>query len=115
MSEDRGPIATFLEFELLNRGICMSSNYSEISKSNSSFVDGWLAYAVFRFTLGINIFIHGASRVFAVGAKEFAIKTSSEFAGTALPHGLLYASYFSRLGRAVHEPLHTQEGVPTLG
>jgi thiosulfate dehydrogenase [quinone] large subunit len=69
----------------------MSSNYSEISKSNSSFVDGWLAYAVFRFTLGINIFIHGASRVFAVGAREFAIKTSSEFAGTALPHGLVYA------------------------
>jgi hypothetical protein len=69
----------------------MSSNYSEISKSNLSFVDGWLAYAVFRFTLRINIFIHGVGRVLAVGAREFATKTSSEFAGTALPHGLVYA------------------------
>ena len=69
----------------------MSGNYSEISKSNSSFVDRWLAYAVFRFTLGINIFIHGAGRVFGVGAREFATKTSSEFAGTALPHVLVYA------------------------
>jgi len=68
----------------------MSDNYSIRATSNSSSVDRWLAYGVFRFTLGINILIHGVDRVFGVGARGFAAKTSSEFAGTALPHVLVY-------------------------
>jgi thiosulfate dehydrogenase (quinone) large subunit len=54
-------------------------------------VDRRLAYAVFRFTLGINILIHGAGRVLGLGAGGFAAKTSSEFAATPLPHSLVYA------------------------
>ena len=68
----------------------MSDNHSIRATSNSSSVDRWLAYGVFRFTLGINILIHGVDRVFGVGARGFAAKTSSEFAGTALPHVLVY-------------------------
>ena len=69
----------------------MSDNHSIRATSNSSSVDRWLAYGVFRFTLGINILIHGVDRVFGVGARGFAAKTSSEFAGIALPHVLVYA------------------------
>jgi len=69
----------------------MSDNHSIRATSNSSSVDRWLAYAVFRFTLGINILVHGVDRVFGVGARGFAAKTSSEFAGTALPHFLVFS------------------------
>jgi len=41
--------------------------------------------------LGINILIHGSSRIFGSGADAFALKTASEFAGAALPHGLVQA------------------------
>ena len=68
----------------------MSDNHSIRATSNSSSVDRWLAYGVFRFTLGINILIHGVDRVFGAGARGFAAKTSSQFAGTALPHALVY-------------------------
>jgi thiosulfate dehydrogenase [quinone] large subunit len=53
--------------------------------------DRKLAYLVFRLSLGINILIHGSSRIFGSGADAFASKTTSEFAGTALPHGLVQA------------------------
>jgi thiosulfate dehydrogenase [quinone] large subunit len=69
----------------------MSDNHSIMATTNLSSVDRWLAYAVFRFTLGINILIHGVDRVFGAGARGFAAKTSGEFAGTALPHVLVYA------------------------
>lgn len=69
----------------------MSDNHSISATTNSSLVDRWLAYGVFRFTLGINILIHGVGRVFGLGAGEFAAKTSTAFAGTPLPHSLVYA------------------------
>jgi thiosulfate dehydrogenase (quinone) large subunit len=53
--------------------------------------DRKLAYLVFRLSLGINILIHGSSRMFGSGADAFASKTTSELAGTALPHGLVQA------------------------
>jgi len=59
--------------------------------SNSSLGDRNLAYGVFRFTLGINILIHGVGRLFAQGAGEFATKTAGAFAGTVLPQGLVHA------------------------
>ena len=59
--------------------------------TNSSLVDRRLAYGVFRFTLGVNILIHGAGRLFVSGAGTFAAKTTSEFAGTPLPQGLVHA------------------------
>ena len=69
----------------------MSDDHTIRATTNSSSVDRWLAYAVFRFRLGINIVIHGIDRVFGVGVREFGVKTSSEFAATALPHFLVYA------------------------
>lgn len=55
-----------------------------------SSTEAQLAYGIFRLTLGINILIHGAGRIFGTGAAEFAAKTSAEFAGTALPAGLVH-------------------------
>jgi thiosulfate dehydrogenase (quinone) large subunit len=69
----------------------MLDSRSMIATTNSSFVDRWLAYGVFRFTLGINILIHGVGRLFGPGAGEFTAKTSSEFVGTPLPHSLVHA------------------------
>jgi thiosulfate dehydrogenase (quinone) large subunit len=59
--------------------------------SNSSVVDRRLAYGVLRFTMGLNILIHGAGRLFGPGAAAFAAQTGSEFAGTALPQSLVHA------------------------
>ncbi len=53
-------------------------------------LDRKLAYGVFRITLGINILIHGAGRIFGPGTGAFATKTASEFIGTALPYGLVH-------------------------
>lgn len=53
-------------------------------------LDRQLAYFVFRFTLGINILVHGTGRIFASGGSAFAAKTSGEFAGTPLPYGLVH-------------------------
>jgi thiosulfate dehydrogenase [quinone] large subunit len=59
--------------------------------ANSSLVDRRLAYGVFRLSLGVNILVHGAGRLFGPGAATFAAKTTSEFAGTPLPYGLVHA------------------------
>jgi thiosulfate dehydrogenase (quinone) large subunit len=54
-------------------------------------LDRQLAYVVFRLTLGINILVHGAGRIFGPGAEAFASTTGAEFSKTALPAGLVYA------------------------
>jgi thiosulfate dehydrogenase (quinone) large subunit len=59
--------------------------------TDSPALDRQLAYLVFRLTLGINIFVHGAGRIFGPGVEAFATTTSAEFTKTALPHGLVYA------------------------
>jgi thiosulfate dehydrogenase [quinone] large subunit len=53
--------------------------------------DRALAYSVFRLSLGTNILIHGAGRIFGVGAEAFASKTAGEFGGTPLPPGVIHA------------------------
>jgi thiosulfate dehydrogenase [quinone] large subunit len=58
--------------------------------SDSPALDGQLAYAVFRLTLGINIFVHGAGRIFGPGAEAFASTTAAEFAKTSLPPGMVH-------------------------
>lgn len=57
----------------------------------SSDLDRKLAYLVFRLTLGINILVHGAGRIFGPGAEGFATQTAAEFAKTPLPAGLVHA------------------------
>ncbi len=54
-------------------------------------LDRQLAYVVFRLTLGINILIHGAGRIFGPGAESFAATTAAEFSKTALPAGMVHA------------------------
>jgi len=54
-------------------------------------LDSQLAYLVFRLTLGINILVHGAGRIFGPGAEAFATTTAAEFTKTALPMGLVHA------------------------
>src|SRR5260370_22976500 len=58
---------------------------------SSSRLDRQLAYAVFRFTLGINILIHGMVRIVGPGAMGFASKTEKQFTTTPLPEGLTHA------------------------
>jgi thiosulfate dehydrogenase [quinone] large subunit len=53
--------------------------------------DRQLAYVVFRLTLGINIFVHGAGRIFGPGAEAFATTTAVEFSKTPLPAGMVHA------------------------
>jgi thiosulfate dehydrogenase (quinone) large subunit len=62
-----------------------------IGVTSSSPLDGRLAYGVLRFTFGINILIHGVGRLFGAGAAGFTAKTSNEFAGAPLPHGVVHA------------------------
>jgi thiosulfate dehydrogenase [quinone] large subunit len=62
--------------------------------TDSTALDRQLAYAVFRLTLGINILVHGAGRIFGPGAEAFATTTSAEFSKTALPSGLVHAFLF---------------------
>ena len=59
--------------------------------TNSTTLDRQLAYVVFRLTLGINILVHGAGRIFGPGAEAFASTTAAEFSKTALPAGMVYA------------------------
>jgi thiosulfate dehydrogenase [quinone] large subunit len=59
--------------------------------ADSPALDRQLAYLVFRLTLGINILVHGAGRVFGPGAEAFATTTAAEFTKTALPPGVVYA------------------------
>jgi thiosulfate dehydrogenase (quinone) large subunit len=61
------------------------------SAAHSAALDRQLAYAVFRLTLGINILVHGAGRIFGPGAQAFASTTAAEFTKTALPAGMVYA------------------------
>jgi thiosulfate dehydrogenase (quinone) large subunit len=53
-------------------------------------LDRQLAYAVFRLTLGINIFVHGAGRIFGPGAEAFASTTEAEFSKTVLPASMVH-------------------------
>jgi thiosulfate dehydrogenase [quinone] large subunit len=62
--------------------------------TDSITLDRQLAYAVFRLTLGINILVHGAGRIFGPGAEAFASTTAVEFNKTALPSGLVHAFLF---------------------
>jgi thiosulfate dehydrogenase [quinone] large subunit len=59
--------------------------------TDSRTLDRELAYAVFRLTLGINILVHGAGRIFGPGADAFAATTAVEFAKTPLPAGMVHA------------------------
>src|SRR5580704_12029735 len=51
-------------------------NQTMTSTSDSTTLDRELAYAVFRLTLGINILVHGAGRIFGPGAGAFASTTA---------------------------------------
>ena len=59
--------------------------------TDSNTLDHQLAYLVFRLTLGINILVHGAGRIFGPGAEAFATTTAAEFSKTALPAGMVHA------------------------
>src|SRR5580700_8251357 len=59
--------------------------------TDSTTLDGQLAYLVFRLTLGINILVHGAGRIFGPGAEAFASTTAAEFSKTPLPAGMVHA------------------------
>jgi thiosulfate dehydrogenase [quinone] large subunit len=59
--------------------------------TDSTTFDRQLAYAVFRLTLGINILVHGAGRIFGPGAEAFASTTAAEFSKTPLPAGMVHA------------------------
>ena len=56
--------------------------------------DQCLAYGIFRLALGINIFIHGAVRIFGPGAHEFASSTAKRFLSTPLPLWAVYGFLF---------------------
>ncbi|HME08793.1 MAG TPA: DoxX family protein [Bryobacteraceae bacterium] len=56
----------------------------------SSDRDRALAYAVFRFTLGVNILLHGLQRILG-GIDSFVQKTMPEFANAPLPGVLVHA------------------------
>ena len=62
-----------------------------IASADSNALDRQLAYVVFRLTLGINIFVHGAGRIFGPGAEAFASTTAAEFSKTPLPGGMVHA------------------------
>ena len=62
--------------------------------SDSPALDRQLAYLVFRLTLGINILVHGAGRIFGPGPEAFATTTAAEFSKTALPAGLVHVFLF---------------------
>lgn len=62
-----------------------------MSETANSFLDRRLAHGVLRFTLGINIVIHGVGRLSGTGAGEFAAKTSNEFTNAHLPQSLVHA------------------------
>ena len=56
---------------------------------SSSQFDRQLAYLIFRLTLGVNILIHGVTRIFG-GATAFASHTEAQFTNTPLPPGLVH-------------------------
>lgn len=62
--------------------------------ADSTTLDRQLAYVVFRLTLGINILVHGAGRIFGPGADAFATTTAAEFSKIPLPAGIVHAFLF---------------------
>ncbi|RYX81779.1 DoxX family membrane protein [bacterium] len=52
--------------------------------STQELKDKQLAFAIFRLTMGVNIFLHGFVRIVG-GADGFADKTQASFNGTMLP------------------------------
>ncbi len=65
-----------------------------MATADSTTLDRQLAYLVFRLTLGINILVHGAGRIFGPGAEAFATTTAAEFSKTPLPAGMVHAFLF---------------------
>lgn len=64
---------------------------SKVTTTESSeYLDRKLAYVVFRLSLGVNVLIHGSGRFLGPGVEAFSSKTTSEFAGTPLPAGLVH-------------------------
>jgi thiosulfate dehydrogenase [quinone] large subunit len=59
--------------------------------TDATALDRQLAYVLFRLTLGINILVHGAGRIFGPGAEAFASTTAAEFSKTPLPAGMVHA------------------------
>jgi thiosulfate dehydrogenase [quinone] large subunit len=57
---------------------------------NSSSLDHHLAYAVLRITLGVNIAVHGAGRIFGAGAAAFAAEVAKLFVDTPLPASMVH-------------------------
>jgi thiosulfate dehydrogenase [quinone] large subunit len=51
-------------------------------------LDGALAHGVLRLTLGVNIALHGLTRL-GSGVGAFALATVAQFSGTPLPPGLV--------------------------
>jgi len=60
------------------------------SSGTTDRADGALAYALLRFVLGVNILMHGVSRIVA-GTAGFANSLLPEFQKTPLPAPLVYA------------------------
>lgn len=54
-------------------------------RSAESPADRRLAYAILRLTLGLNIYIHGSSRILRGVQQNFVVKYESQFATTILP------------------------------
>lgn len=53
-------------------------------------LDRRLAYGIFRLSMGVNMLIHGAGRIFGPGVGGFASGTEKAFANTALPYSLVH-------------------------
>jgi thiosulfate dehydrogenase [quinone] large subunit len=53
--------------------------------------DRRLAYGIFRLTMGVNMLIHGAVRIFGPGVGAFAAGTEKAFTTTALPYGMVHS------------------------
>lgn len=60
------------------------------SSETSRKTDAALAYGLLRLALGVNIFMHGASRIYA-GVSHFASSLLPEFQKTPLPASAVYA------------------------
>jgi thiosulfate dehydrogenase (quinone) large subunit len=54
-------------------------------RSAESLADRRLAYAIFRLTLGLNIYIHGSGRILRGVQQNFVVKYESQYATTILP------------------------------
>ena len=52
--------------------------------------DRRLAYGIFRLTMGVNMLIHGAGRIFGPGVGAFATGAEKAFTTTSLPYGMVH-------------------------